>query len=82
MAMSSLHHRNSRRVNLNIERHPSIQVPYVRRIEGEMRNAEWQKKHLIEAHRTRIESIDDRLLNLMDQRLRAIAEIEAMGDEI
>jgi hypothetical protein len=53
-----------------------------RRIEGEMKDAERQKKHLIESHRTRMESIDDRLLFLMDQRLKTINEIEAMGDEV
>lgn len=53
-----------------------------RRIEGEMMDAERQKKRLKEQYRTRTEAIDDRLLFLMDQRLRTINEIEAMGDEI
>ena len=53
-----------------------------RRIEGEMKDAERQKKHLLESHRSRMEALDDRLLFLMDQRLRVIDEIEAMGDEI
>jgi hypothetical protein len=53
-----------------------------RRIQREIKKAEEQKKYLIEVHRERIEAIDDRLMFLMDQNLRAIEAVEASGDEI
>jgi hypothetical protein len=59
----------------------TLQEKY-RRIEGEMKDAERQKKRLKEQYRTRMEAIDDRLLFLMDQRIQVVNTLDEMGEEL
>ena len=53
-----------------------------RRIEKEIKDLDRAEKNAREAFSDRMEEIHDRQLFLMDQRLKAIDEIEASGDEL
>lgn len=53
-----------------------------RRIEREMKELEKLEKQVRAECLARVEAIHDRQLNLMDQRIKVLNELEAMGEEV